>query len=290
MFSPTSIELTSFGRPIRLHLLSTGAVSVKTRFRQTRLTNFLCIPDFIFDPRFTDWLPIWVLVIEHPEGIFLIDTGERATVTRAGYFRSSGLLAGWFDTSQFKFLVTREQEIDRQLLMLHLPIHRITAVVLTHLHFDHTDGLYHFPSTPILVARQEWDRPFGALPKLYPSWLKPSVIDLDRSCGPFAKAHYLTRAEDVALVHTPGHTYGHCSLLIKGDTHHILFAADICYTQTQLLDNKFAANAASYRLARQTYSAVRSYAHSHPLIFLPSHDPESATRLQHLQPLLTPSQ
>jgi N-acyl homoserine lactone hydrolase len=290
MFPATSVELSSAGRPIRLHLLSTGAVSVKIRFQQTRLTNFLSIPDFILDPHFTDWLPIWVLVIEHPEGIFLIDTGERATVTRPGYFRSSGLLAGWFDSSQFKFSITRDQEIDRQLAMLHLPIHRITAVVLTHLHFDHTDGLYHFPSTPILVARPEWDHPFGALPKLYPSWLKPTIIELDRACSPFAKAHYLTRAEDLALVHTPGHTYGHCSVLLKTDTHHLLFAADICYTQQQLLNDQFAANAASYRLARQTYAAVKTYSREEPLIFLPSHDPGSATRLQHLQPLLTPSQ
>src|ERR1700730_16760865 len=114
-FPATSIELTAGGHPIKLHLLSTGAVAVKTRFRQTRLRNFFSVPDFIFDPHFTAWLPVWVLVIRHTEGIFLIDTGERADVNNPGYFRSSGLLANWFDTSQFKFSITRDQEIDRQL-------------------------------------------------------------------------------------------------------------------------------------------------------------------------------
>lgn len=283
MFSPASIQLTSSGRPIRLHLLSTGAVAVKTRFRQTRLTNFLSVPDFILDPHFTAWLPIWVLVIEHPEGIFLIDTGERSTVTRPGYFRSAGLLASWFDRSQFKFSVTRDQEIDRQLTTIGLSITTITAVILTHLHFDHTDGLYHFPATPIFVARDEWTHPFGALPQLYPSWLQPILVDLSQPIEPFPQASWLTASKDLALIHTPGHTYCHCSVLLKTDTHHILFAADICYTQYQLLSNQFAANAASYRLARQTYAAVKTYARNHPLILLPSHDPDSATRLQELQ-------
>ncbi|HET6252886.1 MAG TPA: N-acyl homoserine lactonase family protein [Puia sp.] len=290
MFPAVTIDLTSQGRPIRLHLLSTGAVSVKTRFRQTRFHNFLSIPDFILDPHFTDWLPIWVMLIQHPEGVFLIDAGERATVTRPGYFRSSGLLSGWFDSSQFKFSITRDQEIDRQLPTLGLSSKAITAVVLTHLHFDHTDGLYHFPSTPVYVAKPEWDHPFGALPKLYPAWFRPNLPDLSESIGPFKKAAWLTRSKDLALVHTPGHTYGHCSVLITADTHHILFAADICYSQQQLLAGEFAANAASYRLARQTYEAVKSYAavSACPLVFLPSHDPGSATRLQHLTPLILP--
>ena len=288
MFPATSIQLTTEGRPVHLHLLSTGAVAVKTRFRQTRFTSFLSIPDFILDRRFTPWLPIWTLVIQHPDGIFLIDTGERATVTRPGYFRPNGLLAAWFDHSQFKFSITRDQEIDRQLTALQIPIRQITAIILTHLHFDHTDGLYHFPSTPIFIAIKEWERPFGALPKLHPCWFRPTLLDLNEPIGPFSNATWLTPSKDLALIHTPGHTYGHCSILLKTDTHHILFAADICYSQQQLLENHFAANAASYRLARQTYAAVKTYAREHPLIFLPSHDPDSATRLRNLEPIPLP--
>ncbi|HTR31763.1 MAG TPA: N-acyl homoserine lactonase family protein [Puia sp.] len=279
------IDLTAGGHRIKLHLLSTGAVAVKTRFRQTRLHNFLSVPDFILDPHFTAWLPIWVLVIQHPEGIFLIDTGERADVTGTNYFRTCGILANWFDTSQFKFSVSRNQEIDRQLEAIRLQPEEIRAVILTHLHFDHTDGLRHFPSTPILVAKKEWEHPFGALPKLYPPWFRPTLLDLDQSIGPFNNTAWLTSSKDIALVHTPGHTHGHCSVLIMTEPYHVLFAADICYTQDQLLKNQFAANAASYRLARQTYAAVKAYARHQPLIFLPSHDPESADRLERLQPL-----
>jgi N-acyl homoserine lactone hydrolase len=61
------------------------------------------------------------MVVEHPEGIFIIDTGEVTVVTDKLYFRSSGLLANWFDTSQFRFSVTRADEIDQQLNSICLP-------------------------------------------------------------------------------------------------------------------------------------------------------------------------
>jgi|HubBroStandDraft_1064217.scaffolds.fasta_scaffold23483_3 N-acyl homoserine lactone hydrolase len=285
MFPATSIQLTSAGRPIGIHLFSTGQGKDKRRFMQARFENSLTLVDSILDRRFTDWLPIWVMVIQHPEGIFVIDTGERAEVSKPAWVKTAGSLPGWFVSTQFKFSVTRDQEIDRQLATLGISPGEITAVILTHLHFDHTDGLYHFPAAEIRVARPEWERPFGALPKLYPSWFQPTLLDLDQSIVPFQKAVWLTSAQDLALIHTPGHTYGHCSILLRTDTHHVLFAGDICYTQRQLLDNRFAANAASYRLGRETYAAVKTYARNHPLVFLPSHDPESGNRLRDLRVL-----
>jgi N-acyl homoserine lactone hydrolase len=288
MFVPASIHLTSAGRPIGIHLLCTGQGKDKRRFMQARFSNVLSLVDSVLDRRFTDWLPIWVMVIQHPEGIFVIDTGERAEVSHPAWFKTAGSIPGWFVGTQFKFSVTRDQEIDRQLATLGLSPGEITAVILTHLHFDHTDGLYHFPAAQIRVARPEWERPFGALPKLYPSWFKPTLLELDQSIGPFEKAAWLTSSQDLALIHTPGHTYGHCSVLLRADTHHVLFAGDICYTQRQLLNNRFAANAASYRLGRQTYAAVKTYARNNPLVFLPSHDPDSATRLRDMQTISLP--
>src|SRR4030081_1554860 len=103
MFSSQTIQLSTKDRPVKLHLVSIGAVSVKTKFRETRRTGVLSTINFILDKNFTDWMPIWVLILEHPEGVFLIDTGECAEVNNPGYFRSSGILADWFDTTQFKF-------------------------------------------------------------------------------------------------------------------------------------------------------------------------------------------
>jgi len=257
-------------------------VAVKTKFRERRSSGWVSTLDFVLDRHFTEWMPIWVMIIEHPEGIFIIDTGEIASVTGPDYFRSSGYFTSWFDTSQFRFKVERDEEIDRQLQLLKIPVEKVKSVILTHLHFDHTDGLHHFPSTPVFVNKGEWEKPFGDLPKLYPDWLSPSLLDLNKSYDVFEHTAFLTIAEDLLLVHTPGHTWGHCSVLLKADECYIMFAADICYSQDQLLHEKYAANSASHQLAKDTYAKVRSFASRHPLIFLPSHDPDSALRLREL--------
>jgi N-acyl homoserine lactone hydrolase len=287
MFSPQSIRLKTKGRSLNIHLFSTGTVAVKTRFREIRRKGWLSTLDFVLDRRFTDWLPIWVMVIEHPEGNFIVDTGECAAVNDPGYFRSSGRLASWFDKTQFRFAVSREEEVDRQLAGLHLAPADIGTVVLTHLHFDHTDGLRYFPTAKVIVNRLEWERPFGDLPDLYPPWFKPTLVETDQSYGAFPEVHPLTAAKDLFLVHTPGHTYGHCSVLILTDTCPILFAADICYSQDQLLEEKFAANSASLQSARQTYTMVKAFALECPILFLPSHDGLAGIRLKELQ-LLNP--
>lgn len=286
MFKGQSVTLTSNGAPVKVHLVSCGAVAVKTRFRQARFSGFMAMLDFIADRKFTPWLPIWVMIVEHPEGVFIFDAGEVTAVNDKDYFTSSGFVAKWFDTSQFKFDITREEEIDIQLLRLNIPVEKVKAIVLTHLHFDHTDGITHFPGTPIMVSKDEWNKPFGDLPKLYPQWFTPVLLDMDEQFDVFDKAHYITQAKDIILVETPGHTYHHCSILLKLDGLYIMFAADICYTQQQLLHGGYPGNNTSNKTAKQTYDTVKTFAQKHPVVFIPSHDEGAAMRLQKLSVIL----
>lgn len=285
MFARQTIELTSQGRSTKIHLVSTGAVSVKTRFRDARRTGLLAMVDFILDKNFTEWMPIWVLIIEHLEGIFVVDTGENADVNNPGYFKSSGIFANWFDTTQFKFEVDTDEEIGSQLDALGIEIDKIRAVVLTHLHLDHTDGLKYFPLTPIIVNRGEWEKPFGDLPKLYPHWFKPQLIDLTQRFETFERVAYLTKSKDLLLVETPGHTPHHCSVLFNSDTGCIFFAGDICYSQDQLIEEKYSGTNASHKMAKDTYARVKQFSKQRKVIFLPSHDAEASARLRELRPL-----
>jgi N-acyl homoserine lactone hydrolase len=266
LFPPLTTSWTCGGRLLRLHLISTGMGADKTRFRQARFHNKISILDAILDTRFTEWLPIRAAAIEHPEGVFLVDTGLDAAIDNPGYFKSS--FVERYLRSQFKFLVTPEEGIHRQLSALNLIPQ---SILLTHLHFDHIGGLRYFPDTPVLLHRQEWARPYGALPKLYPPRFSPTLLDLDTSYGPF-NARYLTTDKTIILIHTPGHTHGHCSVLLKTDTTHILLAGDVCYNKTQLEKVEFAANLASYHAARQTYSQIKEFARGNNLIFIAAHD------------------
>src|SRR6478752_7035273 len=121
MFDRQTIQLTTRGQAVKVHLVSTGAVSVKTKFREATKTGLLAMVDFLLDKKFTEWMPIWVMIIEHPEGVFVIDTGENADVNNPGYFKSSGMFANWFDTTQFKFKVDKNEEIGPQLKDLGIP-------------------------------------------------------------------------------------------------------------------------------------------------------------------------
>jgi len=282
MFDAVSVQLHSNKQPIKIHLVSTGGVAVKTRFKENKHAGFRALISFLLDKKFTEWLPIYVLIIEHTEGVFIIDAGEIADVENKDYFTSSGFFAKWFDTSQFKFLVKREDEIDMQLQRLNISPGKINSIILTHLHFDHTDGIKHFPNAKIIVNKDEWEKPFGDLPKLYPPWFKPELVELDEQFDVFKKAKYLTKSKDIILVETPGHTYHHCSVLIKTDECVIFFAADICYSQQQLIMEKFPGNNASNKLAKETYKAVKLFAENNPVVFIPSHDGTAGQRLKSL--------
>ena len=285
MFPATTIQLHSNKQPLKIHLVSTGAVAVKTKFKENEHAGFRALLSFLFDRNFTEWLPIYVLIIEHAEGVFIIDAGEIAAVNNKDYFKSSGFIANWFDKSQFRFSVQREDEIDQQLQKRNINKERINAIVLTHLHFDHTDGIRYFPNTKIMVNQAEWQKPFGDLPKLYPSWFKPELIELNEQFDVFDKAFYVTKSRDIILVETPGHTYHHCSLIIKTDEAVIFFAADICYTQEQLLSNKFPGNNTNNTTAQSTYEKVKLFAKNNKVVFIPSHDATASERLKNLEPL-----
>ena len=284
MFNSQSVELkTMAGQPLKVHLVSTGAVTVKTRFRQATTTGYLAKLSFMLDRRYTDWLPIWVMVVEHPEGIFVIDTGENADINNPDYFNFAGAMVKWFNTTQYKFKVERDEEIDRQLESLTISAKQINAVVLTHLHLDHIDGLRHFPNTRIIVNKAEWEKPFGDLPQLYPGWFNPELVELNKQYDVFDNAYYVTEAKDIILIETPGHTWHHCSVIIKANPCNIFFGADICYEQQQIINDRYSGANASHKLAQQTYSKVRTYGKTRKMVFIPSHEATAAERLKNLE-------
>jgi glyoxylase-like metal-dependent hydrolase (beta-lactamase superfamily II) len=289
LFDPKSIEVTSItGQLLKIHLVSTGGVIVKTKFQQANTTGLPAKIIFMLDRKYTDWLPIWVMVIEHPEGIFVVDTGENANINDPGYFSFAGPMVRWFNTTQYKFKVDREEEIDKQLKALGISADKVKMVILTHLHLDHIDGLRHFPNTKIIVNKAEWEKPFGDLPQLYPSWFQPELVELNEQHDVFEKAFYVTEAKDIALIETPGHTWHHCSVILKTEQGHILFGADVCYTQQQIIDNKYSGANASHKLSKKTYSKVRSLCKNHKTVFIPSHEAAAGDRLKHLQFITLP--
>jgi glyoxylase-like metal-dependent hydrolase (beta-lactamase superfamily II) len=279
--APVSIPVSFQDGPGKIHGFSTGLVSVKSAYLDAKGGQLTSKLRFLLQSHFTEFMPIWVWVVEHPEGIFVIDTGENAQVSEPGYFDQESFFLRWVNQTQFRFQVSKEEEVGPQLRRLGIANDQITSVVLTHLHLDHFDGLAAFEGVDILLNRQEWEHPSAALPSLYPDWLAPNLLDLSTDAQPgFAAASLLTQSGEVKLISTPGHTPHHCSVLVQTKELTYCLAGDASYNQAQLLNNRLSAGHMSFRQARDSMQRIRSFAQHSPLVYLPSHDAGSGERLK----------
>lgn len=268
------------GKEVRIHAIQTGFVAVKQAHRSNRTVHFLTPIKISLDRKFTEFMPIWTWVIEHPEGTIVIDTGENAGVMNPDYFSPTGKLVEKYSKRNFKFQVSKENEIGVQLRKLGISNDSIKNVVLTHLHIDHTDGIKDFRNVEIIVNEQEYKYPSGHFPELVPNWFKPKTVKYKKDYVEiFNEAYPLTKSEDLLLIPTNGHTENHSSVLFKTDMCDILFAGDVCYNQEQLMENDLPGINVNYKESKKTYEKIKTYAQNNDLVFLPSHDLNSAMRL-----------
>lgn len=268
------------GEDVKIHAIQTGSVAVKRSHLTNHTAHFLTPIKISLDKHFTEFMPIWVWVIEHPEGVIVIDTGENADIMNPDYFKPAGKLVSKYCKKNFKFNVSRENEIGFQLRQLGIKNDSIKSVVLTHLHIDHTDGIKDFKNVEIIVNEEEYKNPSGHIPELVPNWFKPKTVKYKKDfVDTFHEAFPLTKSEDLLLIPTNGHTKNHSSVLFKTDHYDILFAGDACYNQEQLMANDLPGINADYKETKKTYENIKTYAKRNKLIFLPSHDLNSGQRL-----------
>jgi N-acyl homoserine lactone hydrolase len=219
-------------------------------------------------------LPIHAWLIEHPDGLILVDTGETHTVR---------------DATFATFHVTRADELDHQLSAAGFSPDDVATVVLTHIHGDHVDGLPHVPRARQLAGAKEIavaSSIAGRFQRLatrqpLPPGFAPEPIALDGPAfGAFAASTPITADGLIVAVPTPGHTPGHLAVIVVQPDHHVLVGGDTAYDQAQLQDLHVDGASPNDAVATATMRTILDHAAAHPTVYLPSHDPESATRLQ----------
>ena len=67
---------------VSIHPIQTGTVQIKSMQRRGRGHGFFGQVNMLLDRSWTEPLPIYAWLIEHPEGLLLVDTGETARIAR----------------------------------------------------------------------------------------------------------------------------------------------------------------------------------------------------------------
>lgn len=147
--------------------------------------------------------PVFGWAIERGEDTILVDTG----------------------------MVESTPELDAEWGPVLLPwpeLGRVTAVINTHLHFDHCGCNRRFAGVPTYVQRAELAAADG--PDYVTEWARfagETYVELDGDAELFA---------GVSVLSTPGHTPGHQSVVVDTDDGLVVLGGDMTYSMRELID------------------------------------------------------
>jgi N-acyl homoserine lactone hydrolase len=260
---------------MKIHAISTGKVKIKQNAVRAKGRGAMRMVNVLLDSEWTDWLPIHVWLIEHKDGLIVVDTGER---------HDAPILP------VVKLQVQPETDLEHQLKNLSInPKKDVQCVIQTHLHGDHVGGIGGFGSTPILVSKIEWQGMQGVSGWLtrqiakvtIPITFNPSIVEFTSNpFGSFEQSFTVTKDGAVKIVPTPGHTKGHVSVIAQSEGISYFLAGDTSYSQTAMLSQLPSGFSINDTLELETHAKIKDFARQNPTVYLPSHDPESAIRLE----------
>lgn len=274
---------------MKIHAISTGRVKITKRWQVADETRPGRLLRTILDREFTDWLPIFCFVIEHPEGLIVVDSGIPANANDRVWIPPFMPLV----QRAASFEIRPEDEIGPQMLRLGLDPSEVRWLIQTHLHQDHEGGFHYFPNAEVLISRTEWadasgwkGRLHGYLNFRWPKELNPTLIDFEH--GPyrsFKQSYRISDAADIVLVPTPGHSDGHLSVVVEEDNRLVLLAGDVAYSQKLLLESAIDGMATSPIDQHASHAKVIEMGRQRPTVFVPSHEWAGANRLEARTPL-----
>ncbi|MGW0037710.1 N-acyl homoserine lactonase family protein [Gordonia sp. NPDC003376] len=271
---------------ISIDILETGTVAIRPSHRTQSASRPVLLrrARVLTDRRWTAPLPINTYLIRHPEGAILVDSGESPHVSQRGFFPF------WqpFFHVAVDLQVGPEEGIRSRLAEYGLVPSDLTAVILTHLHHDHGDGIPDLGGAPIYVSAEQWEanRRYipatieGAVPKRWPHDFTPRILQPSGPpVGPFTRSYPITSDGTVFAVDTPGHVPGHLSVIALDDDVAYFFGGDSTYDQ-ELLDAELTDGVNSApRQAIESLRAIKEFARTRPTVILPAHDPRAGERL-----------
>jgi len=143
-------------------------------------------------------------LVVHPKGLLLYDTGLNDRLVGRPLYEN--VLEGY---GQIKF-----NTLSGQLADIGVTPAKIDYLVLSHYHWDHVGNAGDFAGSTWLVFKGDHDQMFSKEARAYP-WF-PQYSALEHSKTQLLSGDYDVFGDGtVVVLATPGHTEGHCSLLVR---------------------------------------------------------------------------
>ncbi|WP_254524433.1 N-acyl homoserine lactonase family protein [Natrinema caseinilyticum] len=179
-------------------------------------------------------IPFPFYVIDHPEGVALVDTGQSYELVEDPENYGPHGAPGLVDFVENIDMDENEKAIHRLEDLGYSPS-EVDTVIMSHLHMDHAGGISDFPDAEFIVQHDELQ---------YASWPEPVQAGFYQE-GDFGVLR--TPEFDVSVAHgsvdvfgdgrvetipTPGHTPGHQSVKIElDDAGTVILGMDVSHTQ-----------------------------------------------------------
>ena len=265
---------------LTVHALRSGFVSCKEAHRTLAVPDVLRLPAIVLDRRWTEWMPITSYVIEHPEGVFVVDPGQREDTYDASKLDCDEGTR-WFYRHQLRLAFRAEERIDRRMKALGLDPEHVRGVVVTHRHGDHADALSVLRSEHVYVGAADWPTHQGALVAHWPPAVVPTLVRATgRAFDEIPHALPVTSDGQLSVVLLSGHSPGHLGVVARADDGtRLLFAGDAVFSLEQLHGGVIAGICEVPRDARATLRVLERQLRAHPTMLLPAHERDAWTRL-----------
>ena len=232
--------------------------------------------------------PVPAFLVEHPgAGPLLIDTGFHTAVAvdpKQGMGRLGGLIFKdlEMDAGQAVVAQLRDRDVDPA---------NVGTVVMTHLHADHASGIAEFPAATFIVSQAEWDAASeggerdGYLRRQFDHAFDYRTLDFESSdadsFATFGRSFDLFGDGSVRICFTPGHSAGHCSVVLRLHDREALLTADAAFTMDTIRDSWIPLLMADEHRYRRSLREIQLYVERTPdALVIPGHDMETWKTLQ----------
>jgi glyoxylase-like metal-dependent hydrolase (beta-lactamase superfamily II) len=161
---------------------------------------------------------------------------------------------------------------------------------MSHLHYDHASGIAEFPDATFVTSKEEWHAAGsggerdGYVKRQFDHAFDWRTIDFEGpdidSFAPFGRSADLFGDGSVRMVFTPGHTDGHCSVLLRLRDRDALLAIDAAYTTRTLEESVLPYQMADEHRFKRSLREIQLYAENNPgALVVPGHDMAAWRRL-----------